>query len=485
MTWPLPRSLRWRLLGAFLIPAVVLFALAGAVGYVISRDRLEAELGQSLSAIAGAAATQVNGARLMTIEPGDDIAQTRTWRNVLRTLAQMREATLARRIVAFDAQGRVRVDAGGTLPVGAEMPELARDRLELERVLREGLPAFSQVLFEGNDGRLYKTGYAPIVDDGQVVGAIAVEGSAAFFQPLRQLGWAYAVFTALTLLVLGAVAVAMAAALSSPLRRLVQAAVRIGEGDLTTPIPPHPTEEIGKLARELESMRQALESRDRQLKMMLAGVAHEVRNPIGGIELFAGVLAEDLPEGGEARAHVDRIRKEIDYLKRIVEDFLSFAREQRVNLSPFDARALVDGAADLLRTDAAAKDVTLSTHAANVELQGDESLLTAALLNLLKNAIQASPPGSTVSVSGRAVAGRYIVEVRDSGGGIPQESLGRIFEPFFTTREKGTGLGLPLAQKILQAHGGDLQVRSQPGETVFTLRLPLPQPDSGANVGSA
>lgn len=481
MTLVLPKSLRWRLLAAFLLPAALLFGLAFAAGYVLTRGVLERELGQSLSGIAAATATQVNAERLMLVQEGDDKAETRTYRNFLRTLTELREATGTRRIVAFDSQGRVRVDSGGELPTGAEMPELARDRLELERVLQKGETAQSQVLFEGNDGRLYKTGYAPLrTEAGEIVGAIAVEGSAEFWRPLRQLGSAYAVFVVLTLLVLAGVAVVMARALTRPLRRLMDAAVRIGSGDLSTPVRGEDSLEIGTLARELEAMRNALESRDRQLKMMLAGVAHEVRNPIGGIELFAGLLAEELPSPpkdgsadpqAEARSHVRRIRGEIDYLKRIVEDFLVFAREQKLSRAPFEADALVRSAVELIESDAHARNVKLAVSAAPATVEGDQNLLTAAVVNLVKNAVQASASEQEVRVQGALEGGRYVIRVEDRGGGIPAEKQAQIFEPFFTTREKGTGLGLPLAQKIIVAHGGELSFQSEPGRTVFEVRL--------------
>ncbi len=473
----LPKSLKARLLGAFLAPAAVLFLLAGAAGYYASHDVLEDELGRSLSTVAGAAASQLSGPRMLTVEPGDDAAGTRTYRNLLRTLMEVREATGARRIVAFDRQGRVRVDTAGHLPTGAEMPELARDRLELQRVFDRGERAHSQVLFEGNDGVLYLTGYAPIRDESAVVGGVAVEGSAAFWRPLQRLVWVYGVLVVSTLVVLAAVAFGVSQTLTRPLRKLMEAALRIGGGDLTTPVPPEKSEEIGTLARELELMRQALEGRDRKLKLMLAGVAHEVRNPIGGIELFTGLLAEELgestPPGSEARAHVVRIQREIDYLKRIVEDFLSFAREQRVALQPYDAASWMRGAVELISADAAAKDVRLELTPIDAAIDADESLLTAALVNLVKNAVQAAPKGGTVHVRGIRAEGTCVVEVEDPGGGIPAETAERIFEPFFTTREKGTGLGLPLARKIVRAHRGELSLDSAPGRTVFRIRLPL------------
>jgi signal transduction histidine kinase len=331
------------------------------------------------------------------------------------------------------------------------------------------------VLFTGSDGRLYKTGYAPVRQEGAVVGAVAVEGSAAFFGPLAQLSRTFTVASAGALAVLAAVAVLTARGLGRPLRRLMDSALRIGRGDLTTPVPPEPTREIGVLARELEVMRGALESRDRQLKLMLAGVAHEVRNPLGGIELFSGLLDEDLKAGSltEATGHVARIRREVVYLQRIVEDFLAFAREQPLARALVEAPALLSTACELLTVEAEAKGVQLQVEAAPAQLEADGSLLTAALVNLVKNAVQASPTGARVLIVGRAEAGRYTIEVKDAGPGIPEPERERVFEPFFTTREKGTGLGLPLARKIIRAHGGELSFSSTPGDTTFTLTLPL------------
>jgi len=467
-------SLSARLLLAFLLPALGFFGLLGTVGYALARSILEEELGQSLSAVAAATASQVNGERMLTLEPGDDVQGTRTWRNLTRLLDEVRQASGVRRVYAVDLQGRVRLDVGGSLPVGTEAPELARDRRELARVFA-GERAASQVLFTGSDGQLYKTGYAPVRQDGAVVGSVAVEGSAAFFGPLAQLSRAYTVASAVALAVLAALAVLTARGLGRPLRRLMDSALRIGRGDLTTPVPPEPIWEIGVLARELEVMRGALESRDRQLKLMLAGVAHEVRNPLGGIELFSGLLAEDLKAGSapEAAGHVARIRREVSYLQRIVEDFLAFAREQPLARAPLEAPALLSSACELLAVDAGNKHVTLEVQAAPAQLEADGSLLTAALVNLVKNAVQASPQGARVRVTGRAEAARYTIEVKDSGPGIPEPERERVFEPFFTTREKGTGLGLPLARKIIRAHGGELSFSSVPGETTFTLSLPL------------
>ncbi len=292
------RSIRSRLLWAFLGSSLLLFAAAGVTGYALARRALEDELGRSLQAIAAASASQLSAERLLSIEPGDEVTQTRTYRNLERQLLELRDASAARRIFAVDRDGRVRVDTEHALPVGQPLPELLRDTLELQRV-RAGETAASQVLFRGSDGLLYKTGYAPLRSGSEVVGLVGVEGSARFFGPLERLGGQFVAWGAVALLAIGLVALAMAKGLAAPLARLARAAERIGGGDLSTPVQPEQTREIGALARGLESMRTALESRDRQLQMMLAGVAHEVRNPLGGISLFTGLL------GGRARAEAE------------------------------------------------------------------------------------------------------------------------------------------------------------------------------------
>ena len=469
-------GLRGRLLLAFLIPTLLVLSLGGFGLYRASRNVLEEELGRSLSGIAASVSGQLKGERVLSVEAQDAQGEgSRTWRSLTAQLGELKQRTGVRRILVTDSERRARLDVGGTLAPMTEATELLRDGLEIQRVLA-GENASSQVLFEGTDGLLYKTGYAPLLSDGKVVGVIAVEGSAAFFGPLTLLRNAFVGLAALTLLLLAVTAVLSARGVARPLERLVNAALRIGGGDLSTPVAREKTLEIGMLAHELESMREAIESRDRQLKLMLGGVAHEVKNPLGGIELFSGLLDEELagatPDVAEARSHLTKIRRELQYLKRIVEDFLSFAKEQKLQTAPVDARALLDSAAQHLSGEATGKSVTLEVDAEPAIIQGDVSLLTSALVNLVKNAVQISIAGQKVSLRGKKTGGTYVVEVRDEGPGIDTELQARIFEPFFTTREKGTGLGLPLARKLVEAHHGTLTLESKPGATVFRLIVP-------------
>jgi signal transduction histidine kinase len=477
---PQTRGLRSALLVAFLVPTAIVLAVGGFLLFRISRNVLEEELGRSLSDIAATVASQVRGERVLAIEAGDDEGEgSRTFRSLSSQLHETRAKAQVRRILVVDAARRARLDvreAGATaLAPMTEATELLRDSLEFNRVLA-GERASSQVLFEGTDGQLYKTGYAPLLADGAVVGVVAVEGTAAFFGPLTGLRNWFLALAVLTLGLLAVTAVVVARGLAVPLERLVAAALRIGKGDLATPVAMERGSEIGILAGELEAMRSALDGRDRQLKLMLGGVAHEVKNPLGGIELFAGLLDEELkstaPNIEDAVGHLARIRTELSYLKRIVEDFLAFAKERRLQREPFAAEGWLSEAVRHVSGEAQGQGVALALQAESATLQGDVGLLTSAVVNLVKNAVQVSKDGQRVLVTGHLVSEGYVCEVTDQGPGIAAQVQAHIFEPFFTTREKGTGLGLPLAKKLAEAHGGTLSVASQPGHTVFRLTLP-------------
>jgi len=463
------RTIGARLAAVYLLPSLLGLAALGWLVDALARRALEEELGRKVTAVAAAAAAVMPADRIDFLRPGDE--GTRTWRNLRDRLEELRDATGVRRLALFGPDERALVDVGGDAAIGAPLPELARDRLELAGVFA-GTAQPSQVLFEV-DGALFKTGYAPVRDGDRVVAAVLAEGSAASFAVLRD-------FRA-SLLALGlaaaagvvAVAFLFSRTLVAPIRRLAAAARRIGGGDLATPVPPAPTEELGRLASTLEEMREELRARDRQLQTMLAGIAHEVRNPLGGMELYSGLLLEDLA-GEPARAdQVRRIRREIEHLTVLVEEFLDFARERPPQVEAVELRGLLEEAAALTGPLAAARGVRVSVEAGEACARCDPAQVRRAVLNLARNAVQASAPGAAVRLVAEVAGETARLAVIDTGPGVAPADRERIFEPFFTTREKGTGLGLALARRIALAHGGRLFHEPTPGGgATFVIEWP-------------
>ncbi|MGC4121675.1 MAG: ATP-binding protein [Myxococcales bacterium] len=464
-------SLLTKLIAAYLAPTLALLFLAPFVGYRVARRGLEDEVGARLVAAASAAASTVNADNLSTLKPDDE--NSRVYKSTLGKLDGLRTATHVERLYVFDRERRMLVGTGDALPIASPIPSLERDRFEIDQALA-GTGTPSSVTFRGLDGRTYKSGYAPVLDkDGKVVAAVGADAPAEFFDAISKVGASMAAVA----LVCGLVGLVLFFLIGrqwllKPIFSLRDSAERIGQGDLSSPVPPVGKDELATLSKGMEQMRARLFDREREMQVMLAGIAHEVRNPLGGIELFAGLLAEDLA-GDEARlSHVKRVQKELAYLKRVVEDFLGYARDPKLAAEPLELPAFLSDLLELVRPDADAKKVALSLEAEPVTFTADGGTLKRALLNLLRNAVQATPEGGAVKLVAKRVAGRVLLSVEDSGPGVPADQRGSLFKPFHTTKEKGLGLGLAFVRRIAEAHGGEARLDPSPVGARFVLDLP-------------
>jgi signal transduction histidine kinase len=227
--------------------------------------------------------------------------------------------------------------------------------------------------------------------------------------------------------------------------------------------------------------------RDRRLAALgnlAAGVAHEIRNPLNAIGMgLQRLIREWRLAPDEDQAEYARLggvlQGEVNRLNEMVERFLQLARPARLTLGTCPVEQHLGELLTLVREEAAAKGITIETALA---LNGATARLDCrqvhqALLNIIVNAFQAMSKGGTLRLTARTAQGRLEVTIHDTGQGIAPEHLDRIFEPYFTTKEGGTGLGLALTQRIVEAHGGTIIVDSRPGKgSTFRIGLPLAGP---------
>lgn len=217
------------------------------------------------------------------------------------------------------------------------------------------------------------------------------------------------------------------------------------------------------------------------IETLAAGVAHEVRNPLNSVQINLSILEQELSElVADRQAHVfavlAKIAGEIKRLDDFVSEFLRFARPPKLNLERLPVRPLLDDLAAFITPECSKKGVTLS-----LELRGPETArvdgfqLKQAVLNLVLNALQATGPGGCVVLRSAGDQRRLDVSVIDDGEGMSSQTREKALTPFFTTREGGTGLGLPLVQRIAEQHGGSIDITSTVGEGT-TVTLVFPQP---------
>jgi signal transduction histidine kinase len=235
---------------------------------------------------------------------------------------------------------------------------------------------------------------------------------------------------------------------------------------------------------KLQAMRERLHQAEKLsfLGKLGAGVAHEIRNPLNAISMAVQRLQREFkPTATESAKPFERItyivRDEVRRLNRIVEDFLSLSRSDRLNLEPRPVTDVLDRVFFLVNDEARAKGVRLEKGwpQPGPLVVMDFGKMEQALLNMVRNAVESIPGEGTVSIVCELVENHSVsIRIRDSGVGLAGDEEKRIFEPFYSTKEKGVGLGLAIAREIITAHGGEIRVASVPGRgTTFEVRLPL------------
>jgi len=224
------------------------------------------------------------------------------------------------------------------------------------------------------------------------------------------------------------------------------------------------------------------------VEAIAAGIAHEVRNPLNALQINLGILEQELSEiVPDRRSHVyeviGKIAGELRSLDNFVTEFLRFARPPRPRFERVAVRPLLEDLVAFIGPECARKGVSLSlaSEGGPDEVVADGFQLKHAVLNLVLNGLQATPPGGAIVVASDGDSRRLAIEVRDTGRGIEPDHLPRIFDLYFTTKAEGTGVGLAVTQQIVAAHGGTIEVDSRPGAgTTMTVHLPAAEGASGA-----
>jgi hypothetical protein len=272
------------------------------------------------------------------------------------------------------------------------------------------------------------------------------------------------------------------------------ARLRLGDMDVRV-IFANSRDEIGDLGRDFNEMVQQLKSSREEIHRLhqnqmsraehfatlgelAAGLAHEIRNPLAGIAGVLEIVGRDLPESSPARAVMADAKQEAVQINRILSDLLETARPRPPQFRPADLLSTAEHAVGFARQQAITKRITIELEAKNElpAVEHDPNQINQVLLNLLLNAVQSMDKPGTIRVSLGVDEpnGFALIRVTDEGRGIPPEHIASIFRPFFTTKGHGTGLGLSLAKRTVEAHGGKIEVSSELGKgTRFVITLPV------------
>jgi signal transduction histidine kinase len=444
-------SLRRKYVLVFAGFALVLSLGGGWLAWTLTSGALERELDEKLMWVAGAAAEAgFDGGMLLALsQPADSLEIAFTMHEArLHDIRQyVDEAYIFRR----NNTVLVSTTSPTDLPIGTPLSWLDAYGSELQIAWSTGeavTPAFV-----GEDGRPYKYAFKRLQETGAM---LAVLMRADYLEPLENLRRTLIMGTLFSVLFGGLLAALLATNIVRPLERMARSALRIQRGRWDEPVTIERGDELGRLSRAMERMRKGIIQRDEQLRLMLAQVAHEIRNPLGGLELFASAALET-DDRAERLRLLERVRREVEGLNAIINNFLTFAKPMHSEPRLHDIRDPLREAAEILNLSFEERGVSLAVHLPERPLMAnaDPDHVKRVVLNLMQNAAQA---GSRVRVAAWWRNGEAVVSIQDDGPGVSEELRDRIFQPFVTDKEQGAGLGLAIVHRVLESNGGRVEL---------------------------
>jgi signal transduction histidine kinase len=281
---------------------------------------------------------------------------------------------------------------------------------------------------------------------------------------------------------------------TKPIAELSNAAKRVAEGDLGVRVTGgQRSDELGQLSERFNEMTAGLEvTRELESKLQQAeksavvgrlasAIAHEIRNPLNYINLTLDQLRAKFVPEDQKKAEVFekltlQLKLEVARINQQVSDFLRYSKPLKLELRPILIKDVIEDSLNIVRHQAEEQDVTIavSQEPDKVTVKADSEVLRSVFNNLFLNAVQAMPGGGELRIAISTEAELAVIEIADTGSGIPEENLSKIFEPYFSTKETGTGLGLAIVKRTVDEHRGTITVESTAGSsTKFTVKLPL------------
>lgn len=445
---------------------IAVFTTAGAAIFLVTAERaLDEEMTSRTRAAARMSAAAFDASLLPALTDGSVAARALSDARLLG----LADAAGASRIVVIDGEGRVLSTSDARLLHGERHPGLALYGAEALGARDSGRVRVSEP-YAMESGVWYQSAWVPL-GAGVVLGSeLRVKWRGAIARLRRAVG----VFAVLGVSATALIGVLLARRVTRPLERLGEAMQAMGPGGLPKRAGVRGKDEIGRLGERFDALVEALERHDSELRALSATIAHEVRNPLGAMSGYAELVARRYPDA-DTKKLVTGIREEIEALERLVSRFLSFAGDMRIARRPTALGELLEDALRAAIPPGSEMRVERRFEAAGPVVDADADALREVLVNLIRNAVQATGGNGRVGIAAEVSAGRVDVRVSDDGPGISEEIRPRLFQPFATTKADGTGLGLAICRRIVAGHDGTLTFETGTTGTTFCLSIPSPR----------
>ncbi len=450
---------------------VVSMSLLSIPLYWYSRVALEDELGDQLKRINRIIATTLDEdlVRMLVTEPG------------LTNVRQELEVSLSRLAVP-GIEGLTLYKQDGTILV--ENRRLKQNIARLSPALPTLLslqndedPVVSEI-YKLDQNRYVKAAAIPIrITPGDQV-ILVVWVGANYMAVINQMAGSLLWIILASFVMAITMTLVFSRSLIKPVRALSVYARSIQTNLNSEPVELHRSDEFGDLNQSLIDMHRDIQKQEESARQLLAGIAHEIKNPLGGMEIYSGLLSEELSQlpadekFEEYKSYLEKITGELQHLKRIVQEYLDYARPLKSVIETLSIGEIYSDILQLIQPELDAHHQSISLDG-DGKLEADRSKLHRVFMNLIQNGLEASGENGLIIIKVKDDQPSLEVDFIDTGTGIPETEKERIFEPYFSTRDRGFGLGLSIVQSIVGELGGTIVVQKSDTEgTIFRLNLP-------------
>ncbi|MCF7805213.1 MAG: HAMP domain-containing histidine kinase [Candidatus Marinimicrobia bacterium] len=433
--------------------------------YWYTRSALETEFDQQMLTLLRLANEQTDPTLLATLDEEPDLPTIR-----MRLADQVRPFVIGgvRGIGFFSRDGNQLVAAGREFP---EMSLLKKSVSGMKGTAESTETQVSEI-FPIREGRYVKFAISPVhLENAETVYGV-IWGEIQFLTFFTQLAGTLFWIALMAIVVAGVLGVLFARNLVRPVEKLATYASAISKNLSTPQVTLDRKDELGELSKALNEMHAEIRENEERNRELLSGIAHEIKNPLGGLEIYTGLLREDLAPDSEYAEYFRNISTSLSSLKHSVSSYLDYARPGKSNLKIITLSEVIRDVQHLVQPDLRGKNIQLHCNG-DAKVRADESKVRRALLNVLNNSIESISESGKISITVTEEEDQVCLKISDTGSGIAPEDKESIFEPYFTTREKGYGLGLPIVKNMVEEMDGTIFVRSEVGQgTTVTMRFP-------------
>ncbi len=440
-------TIKTRIMVIFSLIALILVGSMAFISYQFVRDIYLEQIKDQIIMMNNVLAHDLNAIYLDYIQTGTD---NMAFRYYQKKLSEANSVMDLNNVFLFNSNFEILVKA---------KDDISPARLKINRNEIDELKTSDSVVslpFKAEDGNWYVWGFHRLTDQYY----LGIQEGAERLERLDSLALIFIGIAVFGLLLTFFAAWLVAKAIASPINQLVEFSDEIGNGNYQSDPPTEISGELAVLNNALINMRNGILQHQEEKEKLLAEIAHEIRNPLGGVELLAGLIKENLRKDSQNTEYADKIIKEIQGLKQQVNDFLQFSRSAPARPISLNLSNIIAEIQDLYEEQLEQKNISLIWENNITDLKFDLNHMRQILINLVSNSINVLQKNGKIWIYANHNGKQSNISISDNGPGIPENEIKVIFEPFYSKRTGGTGLGLAICRKLCEENNARITVEN-------------------------